>query len=102
MGAYLLGRGHEHFGKGAQPAHRLLLRRTPEGFATAPGEALTQSPRDTRSGRGPGDIRAGEGKTYRLGRIEQLTGRGLRDSRVRLELELALTIREIVQAEAPG
>ena len=40
--------------------------------------------------------------TYRLGRIEQLTGRGLRDSRVRLELELALTIREIVQAEAPG
>src|SRR5882672_6885516 len=40
--------------------------------------------------------------TYRLGRIEQLTGRGLRDSRVRLELELALTIREIVQAEGPG
>src|SRR6266700_4164321 len=40
--------------------------------------------------------------TYRLGRIEQLTGRGLRDSRVRLELELALTIREIVQAETPG
>lgn len=40
--------------------------------------------------------------TYRLGRIEQLTGRGLRDSRVRLELELALTIREIVQAEAPS
>jgi len=40
--------------------------------------------------------------TYRLGRIEQLTGRSLRDSRVRLELELALTIREIVQAEAPG
>src|SRR6266702_684467 len=38
--------------------------------------------------------------TYRLGRIEQLTGRSLRDSRVRLELELALTIREIVQAEA--
>ena len=40
--------------------------------------------------------------TYRLGRIEQLTGRGLRDSRVRLELELALTIREIVQAQLPG
>src|SRR6266568_138478 len=40
--------------------------------------------------------------TYRPGRIEQLTGRGLRDSRVRLELELALTIREIVRAEAPG
>jgi len=40
--------------------------------------------------------------TYRLGRIEQLTGHSLRDSRVRLELELALTIREIVQAAAPG
>ena len=40
--------------------------------------------------------------TYRLGRIEQLTGRSLRDSSVRLELELALTIREILQAEAPG
>jgi sugar diacid utilization regulator/GAF domain-containing protein len=40
--------------------------------------------------------------TYRLARIEQLTGRNLRDSRVRLELELALTIREIVQARAPG
>ena len=40
--------------------------------------------------------------TYRLGRIEQLTGQSLRDSRVRLELELALTIREIVQAETPG
>jgi GAF domain-containing protein/sugar diacid utilization regulator len=40
--------------------------------------------------------------TYRLGRIEQLTGRSLRDSRVRLELELALTIREIVQAGTPG
>jgi len=39
---------------------------------------------------------------YRLGRIEQLTGRSLRDSRVRLELELALTIREIVQADVPG
>ena len=40
--------------------------------------------------------------TYRLSRIEQLTGRSLRDSRVRLELELALTIREIVQTETPG
>ena len=40
--------------------------------------------------------------TYRLARIEQLAGRSLRDSRVRLELELALTIREIVQAGAPG
>jgi sugar diacid utilization regulator len=39
--------------------------------------------------------------TYRLSRIEQLTGRSLRDSRVRLELELALTIREIVRAETP-
>jgi len=38
--------------------------------------------------------------TYRLARIEQLAGRSLRDSRVRLELELALTIREIVQADA--
>ena len=35
--------------------------------------------------------------TYRLGRIEQLTGRMLRDSSVRLELQLALTIREIVR-----
>ena len=35
--------------------------------------------------------------TYRLGRIEQLTGRVLRDSSVRLELQLALTIREIVR-----
>jgi len=33
--------------------------------------------------------------TYRLGRIEQLTGRTLRDSGVRLELQLALTIRDI-------
>jgi GAF domain-containing protein len=40
--------------------------------------------------------------TYRLGRIEQLTGRTLRDSRVRLELQLALTIREIVRLGAPG
>ena len=31
-----------------------------------------------------------------------LTGRSLRDSRVRLELELALTIREIVRAGTPG
>jgi DNA-binding PucR family transcriptional regulator len=35
--------------------------------------------------------------TYRLGRIEQLTGRILRDSSVRLELQLALTIREIAR-----
>jgi sugar diacid utilization regulator len=40
--------------------------------------------------------------TYRLGRIEQLAGRSLRDNRVRLELELALTIREIAQAGTPG
>ena len=40
--------------------------------------------------------------TYRLGRIEQLTGRTLRDSSVRLELQLALTIREIVQLGGPG
>ena len=40
--------------------------------------------------------------TYRLGRIEQLTGRTLRDSSVRLELQLALTIREIVRLGAPG
>ena len=40
--------------------------------------------------------------TYRLGRIEQLTGHTLRDSSVRLELQLALTIREIVQLGAPG
>jgi purine catabolism regulator len=40
--------------------------------------------------------------TYRLARIEQLTGRSLRDIRVRLELELALTIHEIVQADVPG
>lgn len=33
---------------------------------------------------------------YRLGRIEQLTGRSLRDSSVRLELQLALTIRDII------
>lgn len=32
--------------------------------------------------------------TYRLGRIEQLTGRSLRASSVRLELQLALTIRD--------
>ena len=35
--------------------------------------------------------------TYRLGRIEQLTGRMLRDSSVRLELQLALTIRELAR-----
>ena len=40
--------------------------------------------------------------TYRLGRIEQLTGRSLRDSRVRLELELALTIREVARLGTSG
>jgi sugar diacid utilization regulator len=40
--------------------------------------------------------------TYRLSRIEQLTGRSLRDSSVRLELQLALTIREILRAGTPG
>ena len=39
--------------------------------------------------------------TYRLGRIEQLTGRTLRDSSVRLELQLALTIREVVRLGPP-
>ena len=39
--------------------------------------------------------------SYRLGRIEQLTGRSLRDSRVRLELELALTIRDIARLGPP-
>lgn len=36
---------------------------------------------------------------YRLGRIEQLIGRSLRDTGVRLELQLALTIREIVRLD---
>ena len=40
--------------------------------------------------------------TYRLGRIEQLTGRTLRDSSVRLELQLALTIREIARLGTPA
>jgi sugar diacid utilization regulator len=40
--------------------------------------------------------------TYRLARIEQLTGRTLRDSSVRLELQLALTIREIARLGTPG
>lgn len=35
--------------------------------------------------------------TYRLGRVEQLTGRSLRDSSARLELQLALTIRDIAR-----
>jgi sugar diacid utilization regulator len=39
--------------------------------------------------------------SYRLGRIEQLTGRSLRDNGVRLELQLALMIREIA-ALGPG
>lgn len=34
--------------------------------------------------------------TYRLERVEQLVGRSLRDSGVRLELQLALTVRDIV------
>jgi GAF domain-containing protein len=37
--------------------------------------------------------------SYRLGRIEQLTGRSIRDNGVRLELQLALMIREIVKLE---
>ncbi len=40
--------------------------------------------------------------SYRLGRIEQLTGRTLRDTSVRLELQLALTIREIARLGPPG
>ena len=40
--------------------------------------------------------------SYRLGRIEQLTGRTLRDSGVRLELQLALTIREVARLGTPG
>src|SRR3984957_11808980 len=35
--------------------------------------------------------------TYRLGRVEQLTGRPLADSSTRLELQLALMIREIAE-----
>ena len=46
------------------------------------------------------DIDSSDDDLKRL--ADKLTGRGLRDSRVRLELELALTIREIVQAEVPG
>ncbi|MHA6794952.1 helix-turn-helix domain-containing protein [Pseudonocardia bannensis] len=38
---------------------------------------------------------------YRLARVEQLTGRSLRDTEVRLELQLALTIREIVHLDHP-
>ena len=37
--------------------------------------------------------------SYRLGRIEQLTRRSLRDSEVRLELQLALMIRDIVRVD---
>jgi sugar diacid utilization regulator len=36
---------------------------------------------------------------YRLGRIEQLIGRSLRDTEVRLELQLALTVRDIVRLD---
>ena len=34
--------------------------------------------------------------TYRLGRVEQLTGRELRRPDVRLELQLALTVHDII------
>jgi len=37
--------------------------------------------------------------SYRLGRIEQLTRRSLRDNEVRLELQLALMIRDIVRVD---
>ena len=37
--------------------------------------------------------------SYRLGRIEQLTRRSLRDNGVRLELQLALMIRDIVRVD---
>jgi sugar diacid utilization regulator len=40
--------------------------------------------------------------SYRLGRIEQLVGRSLRDAEVRLELQLALTVREIVRLDQTG
>ena len=36
--------------------------------------------------------------TYRLGRVEQLTGRRLTDSSTRLELQMALMIRDIAEA----
>lgn len=39
---------------------------------------------------------------YRLARIEQLTGRSLREASVRLELQLALTIREIARLGSPS
>lgn len=35
--------------------------------------------------------------TYRLGRVEQLTGRRLTESSTRLELQMALMIREIAE-----
>jgi DNA-binding PucR family transcriptional regulator len=35
--------------------------------------------------------------TYRLGRVEQLTGRRLADSSTRLELQMALMIRDIAE-----
>jgi DNA-binding PucR family transcriptional regulator len=37
---------------------------------------------------------------YRLRRIEQLTGRNLRGVDIRLELQLALTIRDIILLDA--
>lgn len=39
---------------------------------------------------------------YRLARIEQLLGRSLRDTGLRLELQLALMIREIISLDPPG
>jgi len=35
--------------------------------------------------------------TYRLGRVEQLTGRPLADSGTRLELQMALMIRDVAE-----
>jgi DNA-binding PucR family transcriptional regulator len=39
---------------------------------------------------------------YRLARIEQLTGRSLRQPQTRLELQLALTVRDVVQSGDPA
>jgi DNA-binding PucR family transcriptional regulator len=38
---------------------------------------------------------------YRLARIEQLTGRSLRQPETRLELQLALTVRDVVRWGEP-
>lgn len=40
--------------------------------------------------------------SYRLARIEQLTGRSLRQPETRLELQLALTVRDVVQLGQPA